>query len=436
MTAPVAGPTRLMIPFDGPLDAVVRPPGSKSITNRALLAAALATGRSELTGVLVADDTEAMIGCVRALGATISVDREALTATIDGVGGSLDRSDGRFDARQSGTTARFISATLALGAEAGVLDADEQMRRRPMGPMFDVLTALGATVEEVDEPGLLPVSITGPLVRPTSMPVVAIPADISSQFASGLLLAAACMPAGLRLELTGEVVSRPYLDMTVEVMRTFGGHVSTPDERTFLVEPGGYLGARYPVEPDASAASYFFAAAAMCGGSVTVEGLGTGSIQGDVRFIDVLERMGATVDRSPEATTVTGGSLDGVEADFSQISDTAQTIAAVACFADGPTTITGIGFIRGKETDRIAAVVTELRHLGISVTERNDGFTIVPGPMHPATISTYDDHRMAMSFALVGLRVPGIGIADPDCVAKTFPAYFEELERIRPKGVT
>jgi 3-phosphoshikimate 1-carboxyvinyltransferase len=424
-----------MVPFVGTLDAVVRPPGSKSVTNRSLLAAALAAGRSELTGVLFADDTEAMLDCVRALGATVSVDREACTATIDGVGGSLDQPGGRFNARQSGTTARFIAASLALSAGPNILDADDAMRRRPMAPVFDALAALGASVEQLGEPGYLPVSITGPSEVPASMPIVSLPGAASSQFASGLLLAAACMPAGLRIEITGEVVSRPYLDITVAVMRSFGANVTTPDDRTFVVEAGGYIGGRHEIEPDASAASYFFAAAAICGGTVQVEGLGTDSMQGDIAFVDILERMGATVTREPDATSVTGGPLHGVEADFSQISDTAQTIAAVAAFANGPTVITGIGFIRRKETDRITGVVNELHRLGITATEDSDGFTIVPGPIRPATITTYDDHRMAMSFALIGLRVAGVSIADPGCVAKTFPTYFEELERIRPEGV-
>jgi 3-phosphoshikimate 1-carboxyvinyltransferase len=233
-------------------------------------------------------------------------------------------------------------------------------------------------------------------------------------------------------------VSVPYLDMTVAVVHAFGGRVERPDARTFVVEgrgPGaGYAPvARYEVEPDASAASYLFAAAAITGGWVRVEGLGTASLQGDVAFVDLLERMGAEVGRQPDAIEVRGtGTLRGIDADLADLSDTAQTLAAVAVFADGPTRIDGIGFIRGKETDRIGAVVTELRRCGIEAEELADGLVVHPGRPQPAVVQTYDDHRMAMSFALLGLRAPGIEIADPGCVAKTFPDYFDVLESLRP----
>ena len=424
---------REMVPFAGPVDAVVEPPGSKSITNRALLAAALATGTSRLRGALLADDTEAMIGCVRSLGATVVVEDDLTTLTVTGVGGTLAPS-GPLDARQSGTTARFIASVLALTSNATRLDADEAMRRRPMDDAFDALRSLGVSVSEVELPGRLPVEIHGPVAATGAMPTVRIAASISSQFISGLLLAAPCMPDGLRIEVSGPVVSRPYLDMTVAVMRSFGASVGTSDSDVFVVEPGGYSAQDYEIEPDASAASYFFAAAAICGGSVTIPGLGADSLQGDVRFVDVLAAMGAEVRVERASITVRGGILRGVTADFSQISDTAQTIAAVAVFAEGPTTVTGIGFIRNKETDRITAVVTELRRLGIDAAEDPDGFTVHPGPTVASTIETYDDHRMAMSMALIGLVREGVVIADPSCVRKTFPSYFEELERLRPGG--
>jgi 3-phosphoshikimate 1-carboxyvinyltransferase len=227
-------------------------------------------------------------------------------------------------------------------------------------------------------------------------------------------------------------VSRPYLDLTVATMRSFGADVEVPDDRSFAVAPGGYRPTDLAVEPDASAASYFFAAAAICGGRVRVEGLGTATVQGDLAFVDVLERMGAHVERTARWTEVTGtGTLAGVEADLGALSDTAQTLAAVAVFAEGPTRVTGIGFIRRKETDRIAAVVTELRRCGLRAEEEADGFVVHPGAPRPTTVETYDDHRMAMSFALLGLRAPGIRISDPGCVAKTYPGYFADLDRLR-----
>jgi 3-phosphoshikimate 1-carboxyvinyltransferase len=421
-------------PFGGPIDAVVIPPGSKSITNRALLAAALASGTSIVRGILFADDTEAMIDCIRALGATVEVIDEPTTLSIKGVGGSLENSSTTFFARQSGTTARFLAATLALGQIPLTLDADAAMRRRPMDDVFHALDRLGVEVTCQNSEGCLPAVIQGPVRSVGEMPTITIDASVSSQFTSGLLLAAPCTPEGLRIEIRGEVVSRPYLDMTATVMASFGSVVDQPDERTFIVAPGGYVATDYSVEPDASAASYFFAAAAICGGTVRVDGLGSNSMQGDVRFVDVLGDMGAIVSMEKNSISVTGAALHGVTADFSQISDTAQTAAAVAVFAEGPTSITGIGFIRKKETDRIAAVVAELTRMGVDATEDADGFTVMPGATASVTVETYDDHRMAMSMALIGFGRSGISIADPNCVRKTFPTYFDEMDRLRPGG--
>ena len=407
-----------IIPFDGPVDAMVTPPGSKSITNRALVIASLASGQSVLRGALLADDTQAMIDSVEALGALVDRSDNGSTITVTGVGGDLARAGSIFHVRQSGTTARFMAAVLA-------------MRRRPMNDALSALESLGVTISAKGEPGFLPVEISGPPTLVGSMPAVVIDGSTSSQFTSGLLIAAPCMQEGLRIELQGDVVSRPYLDMTVSVMNAFGAEVLMPDDRTFVVSPGGYQPTNYQIEPDASAASYFFALAAICGGSVRVEGLHRDSLQGDVRFVDVLGTMGANVVFESNAITVTGAPLHGVNADFSQISDTAQTIAAVAVFADSPTTVTGIGFIRRKETDRIAAVVAELQRLGINATEDADGFTVTPGPTKNAIIETYDDHRMAMSMALIGYKRPGVTISDPNCVAKTFPNYFDQMDRLR-----
>jgi 3-phosphoshikimate 1-carboxyvinyltransferase len=258
--------------------------------------------------------------------------------------------------------------------------------------------------------------------------------DVSSQFLSGLLLSGPAMRTGLVARLVGDLVSEPYVDMTVAVMAAFGVEVQRPDDRTWVVEPQTYRATDLAIEPDASAASYVFAAAALLGGRATVDGLGAGSLQGDLGFVDVLEAMGAQVDRGPSSTTVTGhGGLRGLEVDMRQLSDTAPTLAVVAAFAEGPTRMTGIGFIRGKETDRVGNVVAELRRLGVDADEEPDGLTVRPrpGPLRPATIHTYDDHRMAMAFALAGLRSEGVQIADPGCVAKTFPGYWHLLEGLR-----
>jgi 3-phosphoshikimate 1-carboxyvinyltransferase len=333
------------------------------------------------------------------------------------------------DARLSGTTGRFLLAVAGLGEGLRRVDAANRMRERPMGDALDALRGLGARIDDVGAPGHLPVEVQGGSLEGGE---VEVRGDVSSQFLSALLLAAPAMPAGLVLHLAGDLVSQPYVALTESVMARFGVAVERPDERTWVVASQPYAAADLDIEPDASAASYVFAAAALLGGRVTVEGLGADAQQGDVGFVDVLEQMGAAVERGPSSITVTGSSpLRGVEVDMAQISDTAQTLAVLAAFADGPTRVTGIGFIRGKETDRIAAVVTELGRLGIEAVDEPDGFTIRPGAMVPATVQTYDDHRMAMSFALAGLRVPGIQIADPGCVAKTFPGYWDLLDELR-----
>lgn len=428
-----AFPDRLEIaPFGGPARGRVRPPGSKSITNRALLLAALAEGRSVLTGALMAEDTEAMLGCITGLGATVSTGDSAII--IDGLAGVIPPGRPELFAGQSGTTARFVSAALLLSTDPVTIDADEAMRRRPMGPAIDALRALGAEVVERIDPGRLPFTVRSVAPFDDAMPVLHVPGDLSSQFASGLLIAGACLPQGLRLVLEGALVSRPYLDMTVSVMRRFGAHVEHDDGRTWVVAPVRYRGTELDIEPDASGASYFFAAAAITGGEVTVEGLGSGSIQGDLGFVDVLARMGAEVSMTSSTTTVSGRAGHGIEVDMSDISDTAQTLAAVSVFADSPSHLTGIGFIRAKETDRIGALIAELTNLGVDALEEPDGLRITPGQVHGGLVRTWDDHRMAMSLSLLGLRVPGVVIDDPGCVAKTFPTYFELLESLRPEG--
>jgi 3-phosphoshikimate 1-carboxyvinyltransferase len=390
-------------PLTHPPDATIRVPGSKSITNRALICAALADGTSVLEDALLADDTEAMIDCLRGLGIEIEVEGDQVS--VHGRGGEIPATEAKLDVRSSGTTARFIAPVVALGRGRYELDAAAPMRRRPMAPMFEALRSLGVEVEELGEAGFLPAAITTPGVRGGR---VRVSGDMSSQFVSGLLM------AGFDVDVSTELISKPYVDMTRAVIRAF-------------TRPG-----RYAIEPDASAASYFFAAAAICDGRVTVEGLGRRSLQGDLGFVDVLASMGAGVEREDEHTTVRGvGRLHGIDVDLRDLSDMVPTLAAVAVFADSPTTISGVGFIRGKESDRIAAVVTELRRCGIEAVEHEDGLTIVPGLVQPARVETYDDHRIAMAFALIGLRAPGIEIADPGCVAKTFPRYFETLDALR-----
>jgi 3-phosphoshikimate 1-carboxyvinyltransferase len=440
MSPPSGAKVRAVEPIEGPLDATVNVPGSKSLTNRALVCAALADGVSTIDGALVADDTDVMASALRALGAGI-VPRGSGRGpgehppapgrlTVTGTGGGLAPGPLDLDVGLSGTTSRFLLPVVALGRGRYRLDGRPSLRARPMGPVLAGIEALGARVEGHGEAGHLPVTVVAPghLVGGR----VDIPGDTSSQYLSGLLLAAPYCREGVGMRVTTRLVGRPFVDMTVAVMAVFGVGVDV-DGSQFTVPTGRYRGADYRVEPDASAASYLLAAAAICGGRVTVEGLGDDSVQGDAGFADLLAAMGAGVERSAAATTVIGPpDLRALgDVDLSAMPDMAQTVAAVAVFADGPTRVRGVGFIRGHETDRIAAVVRELRRCGIDAREEPDGFVVHPGAPQPARVATYDDHRMAMSFALLGLRVAGIEIEDPGCVAKTFPGYWDALDRLR-----
>lgn len=427
------GPELVIEPLVGPVDADVTLPGSKSITNRVLVCAALAEGRSTLRGVLLADDTEAMVSSLLALGIDVDADWGTSTIHVTGTGGRLPDGPATADARMSGTTARFLAPVLALGRGDYVLTGHPQLVARPMTPAFAALREMGVEVAELEAPGHLPATIrgTGSLAGGR----IRVPGHLSSQFLSGLLMAAPAMRNGLFVDVTTALVSRPYLDLTIAAMRAFGVSVGVQGGGSqFVVGPGRYAATDLRVEPDASAASYFFAAAAVLGGRVRVEGLGRGTEQGDLRFVDVLSRMGCDVEIGRGYTEVRGtGQLRGVTVDLRELSDTAPTLGVVAAFASTPTRVTGIGFIRHKETDRIAAVVQELQRCGVDAVEELDGFTVtpVPGGPRPARVETYDDHRMAMSFAVLGLRVPGTVIVDPACVAKTFPGFFDALDGLR-----
>ena len=426
----MAADTLAIEPLDHPPDATVRLPGSKSITNRALLCASLAGDRSVLEGALIADDTDAMIGAVRALGAECTVDPAAESVAVEGTRGvDLVDGTGSIDARMSGTTARFVTPVAAAGSRPLLIDGHPQMRSRPMGDLVGALTRMGVTIEQHGEPGHLPLTVTGPIRSDQ----VELPGDVSSQFVSGLMMAAPLTESGLTISVTTEPVSRPYIEMTASVMRAFGARVEPAGDRTWRVDGGGYRPVDgYRIEPDASAASYFWAAAAMTEGTVRIEGLGVDSLQGDVAFADNLALMGARTVWSEHAVEVRGDRIVGGQVDLRDLSDTAPTLAVVAALAEGPTEITGIGFIRGKESDRIAGPVAELRRCGVPAEETTDGFVVSPdGAPHGARIRTYDDHRMAMAFALLGLVTPGIEIEDPGCVAKTFPGYFEALNQLR-----
>ncbi len=422
-------PALNIAPLEAPPNATVRLPGSKSITNRALLCAALAAGETTLTGALFADDTEAMVEAVRLLGAEVSCRPGEATMRIRGTKGAVRATPGAvIDARMSGTTGRFLAPVLALSEQPVTLDGRPQLRARPFGDMADVLRRLGARVEFPSGGDGLPIRICGPIRSRDA----AVATDRSSQFLSGLMLAGPLVPGGLTLRVDGLAVSRSYVEMTAAVMRSFGAAVEIGPDVVRVFGDGYTPVEHFAVEPDASSASYFWAAAAITSGTVVVEGLGADSIQGDARFASLLQTMGATMEEVAGCTRVTGGPLQGVEVDMADMSDTAPTLAVAASLAATPTTVRGIGFVRGKESDRIAAVVSELRRCGVEARELVDGFSVAGGSSPAgARVRTYDDHRIAMAFAVLGLVVPGMQIENPGCVAKTFPGFYDALDALR-----
>ncbi len=423
-------PTELeIVPLEHPINATVTPPGSKSYTNRALPIAALANGNSLLTGALFSDDTHYMTQALLELGFEIRGDEENNTFSVQGLNGMIPTDAAKVFVGNSGTTARFLAPLMALGRGTFELDGVPAMQKRPIQPLLEALNTLGARASSIHDTGCPPIRIVANGLRGGN---VKMRGDLTSQVFSALLMSAPYFENGITLEVEGELVSKPYLEVTGQTMKAFGIELEIQNFERFIVKPGEYSATHYTVEPDASAASYFFAAAAITGGRVVVPGLGSNSLQGDLNFVRVLEQMGCTVNQTDMQTEVIGTTnLRGVDIDMSQISDTAQTLAAIAPFASSPTRMTGIGFIRRKETDRIGAVVRELQRLGINAIEEPDGMVIHPGIPKPARIQTYDDHRMAMGFAVLGLRARGITILEPGCVTKTFPKFFEVLERLR-----
>ncbi len=413
-----------------PVRGSLRPPGSKSITNRALVCAALAEGISTLSGALDSEDTQVMIDSLQRLGIGVERQKEGTRLVVSGCGGVIPAGEADLFVGNSGTTIRFLTALATLGRGNYRLDGVPRMHERPIADLLSALSQLGADVRSEAGTGCPPV-----IVHANGLPggQATIRGDISSQFLSGLLMAAPLAKSNVELLVEGELVSKPYVTMTVGVMREFGveSHFSGLS-RFVIAGQQRYRGCEYAIEPDASAASYFWGLAAVTGGEVTVEGLGERALQGDIAFAQCLEQMGCRITYDSRGTTVTAPSapLRGIDVDMNAISDTAQTLAVVALFAEGPTTIRGVAHIRHKETDRIGDLARELRKLGAKVEELPDGLRITPGPLHGATIATYNDHRMAMSFALAGMKIPGVIIQNPGCTAKTYPQFFEDLSQL------
>jgi 3-phosphoshikimate 1-carboxyvinyltransferase len=407
------------------LNAVVSVPGSKSIANRALVCAALASGESVISGVPDGNDTEAMIEALMLLGARIerTDDNVIFRSAID-----LDRNEPiTLNARLAGTTARFLTAVCGLVSGPTLITGESSLLSRPMNDLHQALLSLGISVEWRGDAGHLPVVIHRGV---TTGSTVVLPAAISSQFTSALLLISPLLSGGLSLSIVGEVVSQPYIDMTSVVMRSFGAQVDVALS-SMIVAPGGYIGASFQVEPDASSSSYPLAASAIVGGSVEINGLGSDSIQGDAKFAELLGRMGCDVQYTPHSVIVSRDrdtELQGIDVDMRDMSDLVPTLAAVAVFASSPTTIRGVGFIRAKESNRIDDLVAELQAIGVNAQANPDGLIVHPSQVRGGLVDTHHDHRMAMAFALIGIGSGGVEIANPSVVGKSWPGFWSMLD--------
>jgi len=434
-------PSLQIKPIQPPLNATVRVPGSKSLTNRALLISALASGKTRLTNALFSDDSSYFAKALQTLGFNVELDEQNREMAVNGLGGKIPVTEAEVLIGNAGTAARFLSAFLSLGNGEFILDGDARMRERPIGDLVTALTQLGANLsplslmEKAKGDGKIN-NICPPIkIISSGLPggKTKIAGNISSQFLSALLMVAPYAKSPVEIEVTTDLNSKPYVDMTIATMKDFGVDIERRDYTKFKVHSSTYSPlSSYKIESDASAASYFFAAPAICGGKVRVEDISRNSKQGDIAFLDVLHEMGCQiVDGENFIEVIDTQSLQGIDIDMCDIPDTAQTLAAIAPFASSPTRIRGIASARHKETDRIHATCTELARMGVSVEEHEDGMTIYPcEKFHPATIKTYNDHRMAMAFSLIGLRFDGVTIENPSCVSKTFPDYFEVLNSL------
>ncbi len=413
------------------VEGEVNLPGSKSLSNRALLIAALAEGTTKITNLLESDDTRHMLNALKALGVSYTLSEDKTECIVVGNGGPFccDTPKELF-LGNAGTAMRPLCAALTLGCGEFVLTGEPRMKERPIGHLVDALRSAGAQIDYLESEGYPPLKIIANGLKGGD---VEIDGTISSQFLTALLIAAPMAQEDMTIRIVGELVSKPYIDITLDIMKRFGVEVENRDYETFVVKAGQIYKAldTFMVEGDASSASYFLAAAAIKGGTVKVTGIGKHSIQGDIAFADVLEKMGAKVEWAEDYVAVSRGELHAIDMDFNHIPDAAMTIATTALFADGTTTLRNIYNWRVKETDRLSAMATELRKVGAQVEEGEDFLSVTPPKvLKHAAIDTYDDHRMAMCFSLLALDPVSVTINEPECTAKTFPTYFEVLESI------
>ncbi|EAO8747286.1 TPA: 3-phosphoshikimate 1-carboxyvinyltransferase [Salmonella enterica subsp. enterica serovar Senftenberg] len=412
------------------VDGAINLPGSKSVSNRALLLAALACGKTVLTNLLDSDDVRHMLNALSALGINYTLSADRTRCDIMGNGGAL-HAPGALELflGNAGTAMRPLAAALCLGQNEIVLTGEPRMKERPIGHLVDSLRQGGANIDYLEQENYPPLRLRGGFTGGD----IEVDGSVSSQFLTALLMTAPLAPEDTIIRVKGELVSKPYIDITLNLMKTFGVEIANHHYQQFVVKGGQkyHSPGRYLVEGDASSASYFLAAGAIKGGTVKVTGIGRKSMQGDIRFADVLEKMGATITWGDDFIACTRGELHAIDMDMNHIPDAAMTIATTALFAKGTTTLRNIYNWRVKETDRLFAMATELRKVGAEVEEGHDYIRITPpAKLQHADIGTYNDHRMAMCFSLVALSDTPVTILDPKCTAKTFPDYFEQLARM------
>ena len=405
-------------------------PGSKSITNRALMLAALSDGVCKLSGVLFSDDSRAFLSCLTELGFEVVIEEDIKVVSIRGLGGKIPNRNATINVRSAGTAARFLTAMVAFAGGDYVLQSSEQMKKRPMKPLLDLLRSIGVTVNCLEEEGHFPFEIHSKGINSNE---IEMDTTISSQFVSALLMAGVMIPQGLKLKMSGSRTEGAYIKLTLSMMKQFGIDIFHEDNLCYVPYNSSYKIPSYQIEPDVSGACYFYAMSILLGITVVVKDVHFTSIQGDIKFLDVLKQMGCSIEDTKDGIAVRGtkdGIYPGIVVDMNDFSDQTMTLAAIAPFATSETIIKNISHIRFQETDRIRASVQELTRLGIKCEECEEynGISIQPGTIIPGAVETYDDHRMAMAFTLIGLRTPGIVIKNYKCCAKTFENYFDIID--------
>lgn len=418
--------------FNGNKKLEIEVPGSKSITNRALMMAALSKSECTLKGVLFSDDSRALLSCLIELGFDVNINEETKTVIIKGLGGIIPKNNAKINVRSAGTAARFLTVMVAFSKGNYVLESSNQMKKRPMKPLIDLLRSIGVTINCLEEEGHFPFEVHSNGITKNELTM---DTTISSQYVSALLMAGVMLPHGLKLNMSGNRTKGSYIKLTIEMMKHFGVNVIQEDNVCHVPSNSCYELKSYQIEPDISGACYFYAMAALLGIDVTVKNVHANSIQGDIKFLNVLKTLGCTLVDTEIGICVRGpkdGVYPGITVDMNDFSDQTMTLSAIAPFATSKTIIKNISHIRFQETDRISAIINELTRLGIKCeeSEENNGIIIYPGTITPCAIETYDDHRMAMAFTLIGLKTKGIVIKNYKCCKKTFENYFDIIDEI------